>query len=129
MVPARVESVAKFRERAPHGMVLVPSDRELRAYGYNPYAGIESENNPGTIRDEGSALPAPFERVVSIGDEAWTLRHIRNQGKVFFKDLVTPGSRGKNPLWTTNASPTTAMSVTFSSSAVRRTGLKRPLRL
>ena len=95
VVPARVESVAKFRERAPHGMVLVPSDRELRAYGYNPYAGIESENNPGTIRDEGSALPAPFERVVSIGDEAWTLRHIRNQGKVFFKDLVITWEPGQ----------------------------------
>jgi hypothetical protein len=37
MIPSRLESFARFRERAPQGLVLVPNNPRMRRYGSNPY--------------------------------------------------------------------------------------------
>ena len=37
MIPSRLESFARFRDRAPEGKVLVPNDPGMRRYGANPY--------------------------------------------------------------------------------------------
>ena len=42
VLPARLESWSRFRERAPDGLVLVPNNPGLRAYGRNPYVGYDS---------------------------------------------------------------------------------------
>jgi hypothetical protein len=39
VLPARVESLARFRARYPDGKVLVPNDPGFRPYGSNPYQG------------------------------------------------------------------------------------------
>ena len=46
LLPARIESFAKFRERAPDGQVLVPGFSSLRSYGRNPYQGYDSLGQP-----------------------------------------------------------------------------------
>ena len=40
-IPARLESFANYKKRAPGGDVLVPNDPGMRRYGANPYAGYD----------------------------------------------------------------------------------------
>jgi hypothetical protein len=82
VVPARLESYARFRARAPQGKVLVPINQGARSYGRNPYAGYDSLSQPFLYR---GALPtgiAPLARVVSVGDEAWSLDYLRKYRRV-----------------------------------------------
>lgn len=48
--PSRLESFTRFRERAPDGRVLVPTDPSARAYGVNPYEGYDSASRPFLFR-------------------------------------------------------------------------------
>ena len=82
VLPARIESFARFRARAPDGKVLVPNSPNTRSYGRNPYAGYDSLAQPFLYR---GALPteiAPLARVVSIGEEAWSLDYLRKYRRV-----------------------------------------------
>jgi hypothetical protein len=76
MLPARLESFARFRQRAPAGRVLVPRDR-APAYGKNPYVSYDSAPAPflyyGMLPDK----LAPLARVVRVGNEAWSLDLVR----------------------------------------------------
>jgi hypothetical protein len=86
MLPARLESFAKFKERAPDGRVQVPG-RAARAYGANPYAGYDSAPAPflyhGLLPD---GIP-PLARVVRVGDQAWSLDLVREQAPFEVGDL------------------------------------------
>ncbi len=87
-LPARIESFAKFRARAPRGKVLAPNKWGLRSYGKNPYAGYDSSTVPFLY--DGS-LPegiAPLERVVRVGDEAWSLALVRARKTITKGDIV-----------------------------------------
>lgn len=66
LVPARLESFALFKERHPHGQVLIPKNSSLRDYGRNPYAGYDSSARPFLY---GGDLPKginPVARVVVV---------------------------------------------------------------
>src|SRR5262249_29463504 len=39
LIPSRLDSFARFRQRHPDGRVLVPSNPNARKYGANPYVG------------------------------------------------------------------------------------------
>ena len=86
MLPARLESFAKFKERAPAGRVQVPGS-DARAYGANPYAGYDSAPAPflyhGRLPDD----IAPLARVVRVGDEAWSLDVVRRKAPFQVGDL------------------------------------------
>jgi hypothetical protein len=86
MLPARLESFANFRERAPDGRVLVAGGA-ARAYGANPYAGYDSAPAPflyhGMLPDD----IAPLARVVRVGDEAWSLDVVRQKAPFEVGDL------------------------------------------
>ena len=45
-IPARLESFANYKKRAPGGDVLVPNDPGMRRYGANPYAGYDTSPTP-----------------------------------------------------------------------------------
>lgn len=88
MLPARLESWAEFRARAPEGRVLVPENRRLRPYGLNPYPGYDSGRIP--LFDD---LPLPEEvpplaRVVVVGERAWSFDRLRELGRLEVEDLV-----------------------------------------
>ncbi len=93
MIPARLESFADFRARAPRGTVLVGD--HARRYGYTPYEGYDSSPRPFLY---GGPLPegiAALERVVRVGAEAWSLDLVRREGEIVHFDLRLAWSPGQ----------------------------------
>lgn len=88
VLPARLESWADFRSRAPQGKVLVPNEPGMRQYGANPYVGYDSLPRPflydGAMPD---GVP-PLTRVVSFGDrsEGWSIDLLRTRGEIILDD-------------------------------------------
>ena len=95
-LPARVESVERFRMRFPNGRVLVPPDPEGRDYGRNPYAGYDSANRPFLYRGSLPKGVPPLERVVSVGGEAWTLDLVKSRRRLEVGDLVITWEPGQS---------------------------------
>ena len=98
-VPARVESLANFRARAPGGTVLVPTNPYARRYGMNPYTGYDSRPRPYPFFR--GPLPrdiAPLKRVVSLGARgAWSLDLVRAKGEIRLDDgIVLRWTKGQN---------------------------------
>ena len=87
-IPARLESFARFRARAPQGKVLVPNNTGMRPYGRNPYVGYDSLNRPFLYRGQLPANIAPLMRVVSVGEEAWSFDYLRKHRRVETEDGV-----------------------------------------
>ncbi len=98
-LPARLESLEKFKKRAPKGQVLVPNDAKARRYGMTPYVRMDSRKMPRGLYPYG--LPEgvrPMMRVVVISDEAWTLDLLRREKKIEYDDLVLTWEPGQNSI-------------------------------
>jgi hypothetical protein len=87
MVPSRLESFAKFKERAPDGRVQVAGAKVMRAYGANPYAGYDSAPAPFLYHGPLPEDVAPRARVVWVGDPAWSLDLVRDKAPFEAGDL------------------------------------------
>ena len=101
MLPSRVESYANFKDRAPDGLVLVPSRGGLRSYGRNPYVGYDSSRQPFLFRGSLPSDIAPLARVVTVDirgtKEAWSLDMLRDKGTVEIGDgMVISWTPGQN---------------------------------
>jgi len=95
-LPARVESIDRFRKRFPNGRYLVPNNPYMRRYGANPYAGYDRLKQPFLYQ---GALPpnlAPLARVVSIGKQAWSLDLVRRMKRIAHEDYVITWEPGQN---------------------------------
>ncbi len=102
-LPARLESLENFRERAPDGLVLVPTNAGARQYGTTPYVGMDSEPLPRSISRQRFPydLPVdvdPLARVVVVGEEAWMLEILQQAGRVESGDLVLTWEPGQNSI-------------------------------
>jgi hypothetical protein len=86
ILPARLESFAEFRQRAPEGRVQVPS-KDARAYGANPYVGYDSAPAPFLYHGMLPEDIAPLARVVRVGDEAWSLDLVRQKAPFEVGDM------------------------------------------
>jgi len=87
IIPARLESFANFRNRAPDGKVLVPNGRYVRNYGQNPYVGYDSLAQPFLFRGELPTTLPPLMRVVSLGAEgAWSFALLQQQKEIRLDD-------------------------------------------
>jgi hypothetical protein len=100
-IPARVESFANFRDRAPDGLVLVPGRFNLRAYGRNPYVGYDSSARPFLYQGKMPDEVAPLSRVVTIdvGDrkEAWALARLQDERRIELDNgLIITWTPGQN---------------------------------
>ena len=82
VIPSRIESFARFRNRRPDGMVLRPNHPQLRAYGRNPYVRYDSAPWPFLYRGQAPDGIAPLARVVAVGDAAWSLDLLRRRGRI-----------------------------------------------
>ena len=82
LVPARIESFARFRARFPGGQVLVPNNRNFRRYGTNPYAFYDDSRRPFLYSGKLPEDVPPLSRVVTIGKEAWSLDFVRERGTI-----------------------------------------------
>ncbi len=98
-LPARLESWANFKTRAPKGMVQVPNSKGMRSYGANPYSGYDSLDRPFLYSGEMPKNVAPLSRVVSTQDrtQAWSLDFLRQKKVIRLKDgLVFRWEPGQN---------------------------------
>ncbi len=96
-LPARLESFANFKKRAPDGEVLVPNGRHYRNYGQNPYVHYDMQNAPYSLFE--GDLPDyinPMARVVVVDDKAWSLELIRNKGALTDGPVTLSWSKGQN---------------------------------
>ena len=96
MIPSRLESFARFRERAPEGRVLVPNDPTMRNYGTNPYVNYDSSSSPFLFRGELPEGVNPMVRVVVVDGEAWTMPLLRKKGLVTKGGLSLTWEAGQN---------------------------------
>ena len=96
-LPSRVESFARFRERAgADSLVLVPRNEGARAYGMNPYARYDSSARPFLYQGTLPEGIAPLARVVVVDGEAWSLDLIRESGRFERGELVITWEAGQN---------------------------------
>lgn len=95
-MPARLESFARFRARAPEGEVLVPSDPGMRAYGRNPYETYDSTSTPFLYNGELPDYIAPMMRVVVVDGKAWAMPMLRDKGRFEDGGLVFTWTAGQN---------------------------------
>lgn len=97
ILPSRLESFERFKERAPDGKVLIANDPHKRPYGKNPYAYYDSRNRPYMFfqGDMPEGIGA-MVRVVVIDKEAWSLPLLRNKTKVTRGDLEISWQAGQN---------------------------------
>ena len=86
MIPARLESFAEFKERAPDGQVQV-APTASQTYGHNPYVSYDSLAQPFLYIGPLPLEIAPLARVVRVGDQAWSLALLRERGEILVDDL------------------------------------------
>jgi hypothetical protein len=96
MLPARVESFARFRVRAPAGKVLVKPAGFSRAYGMNPYGGYDSKPRPFLYRGSLPKDIAPMAYVLAVGKRAWSLELIKKKKRIEAGDLIITWFAGQN---------------------------------
>ncbi len=101
MLPARLESFARFKARFPAGKVLIPNNPEMRAYGRNPYVGYDAlANQPFLYRGPlPEGIPA-MARVVVIetdeGPKAIAMALLREKGRMELGNKVISWEKGQN---------------------------------
>jgi len=104
LVPSRLESFRRFRERFPDGQVLVPSNPAARNYGINPYVGYDAVGSRPFLYD--GSMPEgiePMERVVAVETEpgrheAWSLGLLRRRGTIRSGNVTLTWSEGQNSI-------------------------------
>jgi hypothetical protein len=94
-LPARVESIERFRARFPSGLVLGPPDAEARPYGRNPYVGYDRAVRPLLFRGAPPEGVPPLARVAAVAEEAWTLDLLMRRGRIEAGDLVLTWETGQ----------------------------------
>ena len=95
-LPARLESWERFKARHPGGLVQVPTNPGLRSYGANPYVGYDTALRPFLYRGDYPDGIEPMERVVAVGNEAWSLPLLRREGRIETSDIVLSWEPGQN---------------------------------
>jgi|SRR5579859_2797194 len=101
LIPSRLDSFGRFRERFPSGRVLIPNDPAARNYGASPYAGYDAKGSRAFLYD--GSLPDgidPMERVVAVETspgrhEAWSLPLLRERGTIEEGDIVLKWETGQ----------------------------------
>lgn len=81
-LPSWMESWAEFRERNPGGLVM-DAPKWPRMYGRNPYVSYDSSSRPFLYSGELPPHDVPaLARVVRVGDKAWPVLRLREEGEV-----------------------------------------------
>jgi len=95
-IPARMESFAEFKKRAPRGEVLIPNHPSSRRYGVNPYVGYDRAPEPFLFQGSLPDYINPMVRVVVVGDKAWSLPYLVAAGPIRDGDLTLSWRAGQN---------------------------------
>ena len=95
IIPARLEAYGLAKARSAEAQILLPVAGAFRDYGRNPYAGYDSSTKPFLYRGELPAEVPALSRVVRIGDRAWALGLIRENGRIEEGDLRITWTKGQ----------------------------------
>ena len=96
MLPARVESMANFRNRFKTAKVLIPNNPGMRPYGRNPYAGYDSASRPFLYRGGYPKGIKPMAYVIAVGKQAWPLDLISRKKSLTSDNLRLSWTAGQN---------------------------------
>lgn len=97
ILPARLESFANFKKRAPSDAeILVPKYPSMRPYGNNPYAKYDSASAPFLYQGEMPKGIEPMIRVIAVGNSAWSMPLLVKKGRIESGDLVLSWKKGQN---------------------------------
>ena len=102
LVPSRLESFGRFRQRFPNGQVLVPNEPRARDYGRNPYVGYDTSGQKPFLYD--GSLPDgidPMERVIAVETspgyhEAWSLPLLSERGIIEAGEIILKWEAGQS---------------------------------
>jgi hypothetical protein len=78
-IPSRIVPWAVFLSMHPKAPVLVPNNPRARSYGSNPYVGYETSGAPFLFDGELPRGIKPMQRVVVVGERAWSLEFLQKQ--------------------------------------------------
>ncbi len=82
-LPGWLESWDSFRAAYPDGVVMAEPRGFARPYGNNPYEGYDTSGWPFLYSGEEPPHGInPLARVVRVGDRAWTLERLTQEGSV-----------------------------------------------
>jgi len=93
MLPVRVESFDKFKERFPGGKVLL-SPRG--GAGFNPYAGYDSSPQPFLYRGTFPEGIRPLDYVLAVEGQAWSLDLLMREKRIEKDGLIISWEPGQN---------------------------------
>lgn len=83
MLPSWMESSSQFRERNGSDGLVMKQPASSRNYGRNPYQGYDTSAKPFLLNGE---MPphdiSPVARVVRVGNRAWPVSRVRDEGGV-----------------------------------------------
>jgi len=95
---SRMDSVARFRNRYPDGKIMLPANLDARPYGTTPYVRMGSSSGKGLeaylLADE----VKPYDRVVVVGEEAWSFKRLREKGAIERDGLFIGWIPGQNSM-------------------------------
>jgi len=100
MIPSRIESFEKFKQRFPQGKILIPNNASMRSYGSNPYAGYDTMPRPFLFAGELPTDIEPMARVIVF--EAAGKRHavsmklLNDRKKLKVSNVSLSWSAGQN---------------------------------
>ncbi|EAR51525.1 hypothetical protein OG2516_01361 [Oceanicola granulosus HTCC2516] len=82
-LPSWMESWGSFAARNPDGLVMSQPTGHRRNYGANPYVRYDSARQPFLYRGEEPphGIP-PLVRVVRVGERAWPLSRLMEEGEI-----------------------------------------------
>ena len=95
ILPSRLESLTRFRDRYPNGQILLPVVGNPGFY-VNPYRHYDSRRRP--LFYDG-ALPRgirPMARIVAVEDRAWALELLAQEKRIEDGGIVLTWSPGQN---------------------------------
>ncbi len=99
-IPSRLESFANFKARHGNGKVLIPNQKNMRAYGRNPYAGYDTAAAPFLYSGEMPKGINPMARVVVVKIDgtpnAVSLEVLRKKGKMELGPVTLSWQKGQN---------------------------------
>ena len=94
-LPSWMESWEVFAARNPDGLVMSQPNFQ-RAYGTNPYQGYDTSRQPFLYAGEVPPHGIPsLARVVRVGDRAWPLTRLAQEGQVSEAGVVISWSAGQ----------------------------------
>ncbi len=95
MLPSQVVPYREFADRYPDGEVLVPP-RATGSYGRNPYVDYDTSSWPFLFDGDYYGDLAPLDYVLKVGEQAWSLALLRQQGTIQIDGMTIRWEPGMN---------------------------------